>query len=226
MRNYTRFIPGDEIDAVASWKFGDVDPAAMMQAQAQAQQAQTSDEQAQILRQEGYAEGFIQGRAQAMLEAQRQINEFIANQGQEAARQLASLVESARTQLDAAEQATAQGVLELSCELARQVLRQEIASNPNVLLPVIREALAALFADSKTTRVSLHPLDLDMVQEVLNAEFPNLSLTLQADPALSRGGCRIASAHTLIDGSIEKRWSRAIAQLGLHLPWQEASDAP
>jgi flagellar assembly protein FliH len=222
MRNYTRFIPGNEIDAVASWKFGDVDPATVMQQEQEA--AQVSDEQEQILRQQGYAEGFVQGRAQAMLEAQRQINEFIATQGQEAARQLAALVDSARTQLDAAEQLAAQGVLELSCELARQVLRQEIASNPNVLLPVIREALAALFADSKATRVSLHPLDLDMVQDVLRTDFAHLALTLHADATLARGGCRIASDHTVIDGRIEKRWSRAIAQLGLHLPWQEASD--
>jgi flagellar assembly protein FliH len=34
----------------------------------------------------------------------------------------------------------AQGVLELACELARQVLRHELSVNPNVVQPVIREA--------------------------------------------------------------------------------------
>lgn len=222
MRNYTRFIPGEEIDAVAKWRFGDVDAASiLLHAQNQGREA---DEQAEILRQQGYAEGFVQGRAQAMLEAQRQINEFTSHQGQEAARQFAALLESARTQMEDAEQAAAQGVLDLACELARQVLRQEISTNPNVLLPVIREALGMLFSDSKGVLVKLNPLDLEVLQDVLRDEFPNVSMTLLADPSISKGGCLMESGGTLVDGKLEKRWSRAIGQLGRNLPWEVSGD--
>ena len=222
MRNYTRFIPGEEIDAVAKWRFGDVDAASiLLHAQNQGREA---DEQAEILRQQGYAEGFVQGRAQAMLEAQRQINEFTSHQGQEAARQFAALLESARTQMEDAEQTAAQGVLDLACELARQVLRQEISTNPNVLLPVIREELGMLFSDSKGVLVKLNPLDLEVLQDVLRDEFPNVSMTLLADPSISKGGCRMESAGTLVDGQLEKRWSRAIGQLGRNLPWEVSGD--
>lgn len=224
--NYSRFIPGEEIDAVAQWRFGAVDAAArLLEEQAQ---AQVQDEQAQAFRQEGYdqgfAEGLSQGHGQAMLEAQEQVNAFLNNQGQDTARQLAALVASAQEQLDAAEQVAARGMLELACELARQVLRHEISTNPNALLPVIREALTPLIADSKSTVLKLHPLDMDMLEDVLRAEYPGLPLTLLADASITRGGCQIQSAGTQIDGTLEKRWARAVGQLGLNLPWQEAAD--
>jgi flagellar assembly protein FliH len=219
MRNYTRFIPGEEIDAVAQWRFGNVDTDSILR------QEQSQDvEHAEVVRQQGYAEGFVQGRAQSLLEAQHQINEFTSNQGQEAARQFAALLESAQTQLDAAEQIAAQGVLELACELARQMLRHEISSNPNALLPVIREALGMLFADSRGVQVKLNPLDLDVLQVVVREEFPNVPMTLTADPSITRGGCLIEAGGTVVDGRLEKRWSRAINQLGQNLPWEVSSD--
>lgn len=228
MRNYTRFIPGEEIDAVAQWRFGAMDTASLLM-QEQAQEREQEDLEAQAaqneaLRQAAYAEGFAQGHAQALMEAQRQINEFMSHQGQQTAMQLAAVVESARAQLDGAEQVAAQGVLDLSCELARQVLRHEIATNPKALLPVIREALGALFADSKKVVVKLNPLDLDMLQEAVSTEFPSLAMQLLADASIARGGCQVESSGTVVDGRLEKRWSRAIAQLGLQMPWEGADD--
>lgn len=224
--SYSRFIPGEEIDAIAEWRFGAVETAARLLEEQE--KARLQEEQTQTLREEGYAQGFADGQAhghaQALGEAQQQVRAFLDNQGQETARQLAELVASAHAQLDAAEQVAARGMLELACELARQVLRHEISTNPNVLLPVIREALTPLLADSKSTVIKLHPLDLDMLQDVLRAEYPNLPLTLLADASLSRGGCLVQSAGTQIDGTLEKRWTRAVGQLGLALPWQEATD--
>lgn len=223
MRNTTRFIPGEDIDAVSQWRFGDVDAAAMLVEQ----QERDKESSAQInaIRQqfhaEGYAEGFVQGRAQALLEAQQQINDYTAKQGREAAQQLGALIEAAAGQLEAAEQLAGQAVLELACEMARQVLRHEISGNPNVLLPVVREALGLLFSDSKAVQIKLHPLDLDVLQDTLREEHPNLPLTLQPDAAITRGGCLVESGGTVIDGRLEKRWARAIGRLGQNLPWEE-----
>ena len=123
MRNSTRFIPGEEIGAVAQWRFGDVDSASILMREQSEDAAK-----AEIVRQQGYAEGFVQGRAQALLEAQHQINEFTSNQGKDAARQSAALLASAQTQLDAAEHMDAQGVLDHAWECTRQIRRHEIPS--------------------------------------------------------------------------------------------------
>jgi flagellar assembly protein FliH len=222
MRNYTRFIPGEEIGAVEQWSFGAVDTASLLLAAQDKAREQASDlVKDDVLKQEGYAEGFVQGHAQATLEAQRQIADFIANQGREAAQNFAQLFASAEAQLADAEQVMARGVLELACEVARQVLRRELSVNPHALQPVIREALGLLMAESKSALVRLNPLDLEVPEDLLRAEFSSLSLSLLADATVTRGGCLVESAGTVVDGTLEKRWMRAIANLGLNSPWEE-----
>lgn len=227
MRNSTRFIPGEEIGAVAQWDFAAVDTASiLLAAQAQAREAAAERGRDDAVRQEGYAQGFAQAQAQAALETQQRIAEFTRTQGEEAAHRLAALFASTSLQLQQSEQAIAQGVLELACEVARQVLRQELSVNPNVLLPVVREALSLLLTDSKSAVVRMNPLDLEVLEEPLRAEFSSLSLTLLADARVDRGGCLVESAGTVVDATVEKRWLRAAATLGLSVPWQESDDGP
>lgn len=225
MRNYSRFIPGEEIDAVEQWNFAAVDTASLLLAAQVKVRDEAADESKQeACRQAGYAEGFAQGRAQATVEAQRQMADYIAHQGSDAARQFARLFATVQAQLAEAEQVMAQGTLELACELARQVLRRELSVDPKAVQPVIREALGLLVADTKSAVVRLHPLDLNVLEEVIRTEFSSLSLTLLADPILTRGGCLIESAGTVVDGTLEKRWMRAVASLGLESSWEESAD--
>ncbi len=225
MRDYTRFIPGEEIDVVARWDFGAVDTASILLAQqAKMREEATENAHSDALRQEGFADGFAQGLAQGTLEAQRQINEFTANQGYEAARGFARLFQSAQSELAQAEQIIARGVLEMACELARQVLRRELSINPNSLQPVVREALSILLADQKSAVVRLNPLDLDVLQDVVRAEFSSMVLTFVSDATVTRGGCLVESAGAVVDGTLEKRWSRAIASLGFDAAWEGGGD--
>lgn len=225
MRNYSRFVPDEEIGNAEPWSFGAVDTAsALLAAQAKAREDAVDQVRTDALKQEGYAQGFAQGHAEATLEAQRRMSDFIANQGRVVAQNFAQLFASAQAQLADAEQVMARGTLELACEVARQILRQELSVNANVLQPVVREALSLLVAETKSAVVRLNPLDLAVLQEGVRAEFPDMSLTLVADATLTRGGCLIESAGTVVDGTLEKRWMRAIASLGLNLPWENSID--
>lgn len=232
-RAHSRFIAGEDVGAVTEWEFGAVDQssvrfAAKLKAQALADELVKDD----ALRQagfsdgysQGYAEGFAQGQAQATLEGQRQINEYIATQGQDAANNFGQLFESAQAQIAEQEQVMAKGVLELACELARQVLRHELSSNPNALQPVIREALGVLAIDSKAALVRMNPLDMEVLADVLRTEFAGLSLSLLADGSMTRGGCVVEAAGTVVDGTVEKRWMRAVASLGLESSWEVPDD--
>lgn len=221
MRNYTRFIPGEEIGAVEQWDFGAVDSRALLlAAQVRVQQQAVERAQDETVRQEGFAQGFEQGRAHATQAAQHQMEEFLAQQAQTAAHQWARLFESAQMQLAAAEQGIAQGVLELACEVARQVLRRELTVNPQSLVPVVREALGLLLADGKSAVVRLNPADKDALTPTLETEFAGLALTLVADGAIAPGGCILESAGTVVDATLPKRWSRAVANLGASVEWE------
>jgi len=54
----------------------------------------------------------------------------------------------------------------------------------------------------------------------------DLSLTLLADAAVNRGGCLIESAGAVVTGAWKKRWQRAVANLGLNVPWEEPVNGP
>jgi len=230
MRNYSRFIPGDEIDAVQQWRFGAIETAAqLLQAQVKVRETEHDAAQQEVARQEsfraGYADGVAQGHAQAQAEVQQQMADFLANQAAQSGQHFSELFQSTQAQLDQAQQVMAQGVLELSCELARQVLRQELSVNPNVLLPVIREAIDLLGAEHRSAVVRLHPTDLEVLEGVLATEFSGLGLSLRADSTLQPGGCLVESAGMVVDATLQKRWQRAVATLGLTSTW-EATDEP
>lgn len=229
MRNYARFIPGEEIEAVEQWNFGAIDTAAqLLAAKAKALESEQDVINLEAARQEshqaGYAAGLIQGRAQAEAGMQKKMADFLANQAQEAAQHFSGLFDTTLAQLAGAQQTMAQGVLELSCELARQVLRQELSVNPKVLLPVIHEALDMLGAEHRSAVVRMHPADLDVLEGLIATQFVGMALTLRADSSLQPGGCVVDSAGMVVDASLQKRWQRAVATLGLESSWEDASE--
>lgn len=224
-RAHSTFIPAEEVVAASDWAFDPVDTAALRFAAKVRAQAEAEDRaRDQAAHQAGYAEGFAQGHAQATLEGQRLINEYIDNEGRQAAQRFLAQFQSAQDQLEQSQQMLAKGVLELACELARQVLRRELGSNPNALQPVLREALGMLSVDTKVAAVRMHPSDLDMVAEEMRSAFPNLALTLVPDAGITPGGCQVEAAGTVVDGTLERRWHRAVASLGLESAWEQDLD--
>ncbi len=228
MRDSTRFIPGEEIDAFAPWSFGAVDTGSLrLAAESQARQLVEDGSRDEALRQaahaQGFAEGFAQGQARATLEGEHKIDAYTRAHGQAVSDRFSQLMQNAQEQLAQSQQVMAQGVLELACELARQVVRQELSVNPNVLQPVIREALGMLAADSKNALVRLNPLDAEVLQDAVQTEFVALNLTFVSDATIKPGGCLITSAGTVVDGSLDMRWRRAIASLGMKLPWDDSA---
>jgi flagellar assembly protein FliH len=239
-RTQSHFIRGEEVVAAPGWDFGAMDkPSSRFAAKLKAQALAEGPKESDIVRQagfaDGYAQGFAQGQAQATLLGQHQISEYITTQGAQAQHTFESIFAQATTQLQEQEQVMSKGVLELACELARQVLRHELSANPNALLPVIKEALGMLSVDSKAAVVRLNPQDADVfrqeltpdarqdarpdVRQDISPELSAKSLTVVADPLVSRGGCLVESAGTVIDGTVEKRWMRAVATLGLDSAW-------
>ena len=224
-RTTNRFISGENLGAVADWTFSAVDQASVRFAEkVKAQELAEEKVRESVARESGFADGYAQGHAQATLQGQRLIADYIAQQGQEAAQHFAMLFESAQQHIAESEQVMAKGVLELACELARQVLRQELSSNPNVLQPVIRESLGLIAVDSKAAVVRLNPVDADVFADVLRQEYASLSLTLVSDASIARGGCLVEAAGTVVDGTVQKRWSRAVASLGLESTWEVPDD--
>lgn len=227
-RLYARFIPSEEVGDVTQWRFGAVDgsDAVVEEPVEEDPVAVELDEAArQALVDQACAEAFArgeeQGRAQASLEWQQRMDEYVAGQGQAAAQRLDALIQTLDVSLQELQQHMAQGVLELACEIARQVVRQELRTNPQALKPVVQEALGMLVGDARPASVRLHPDEHALVGVALQQEAAAASVQWVADATLPHGGCLVEQAGTVIDGTLEKRWERAIAPLGLASAWQE-----
>ncbi|MBP7568360.1 MAG: flagellar assembly protein FliH [Burkholderiaceae bacterium] len=217
----SKFIPREEVGAVSPWRFGAVGSG---DDDLPVHGVATSEEDWRIAHEEGYAEGYDVGRLLGQREGQHKLDEYIRTQGRGIAQRLALLLESAERNLHDSQQQVAQGVIEIAAELARQVVRHELSINPNALLPVVREALATLREDSKNATVRLHPKDLEVLEEPLRQEFGNAGVSWVGDASLRPGNCLVEAAGTTVDGTLASRWSRAVAGLGIELPWDDGDE--
>lgn len=236
-RTYARFIPREEVGDFTQWKFGSVDgsepePPVVVEPEPAIEMAPQFDEEAHCLQMQqasddAYAEGLSHGQSQAALEWQQRMDDYIAQQGREAAQRMQSVVQTLEASLQEMQQHMAQQVLALACDIARQVVRQELVVNTAALQPIVKEAVSMLVTEGKPATVRLNPEDMESLEPTLREAVAGPGVHWVADAAVSRGGCLVESAGTVVDGRVDKRWQRAIAALGLQSPWQEhMSDEP
>ncbi|WP_462390301.1 FliH/SctL family protein [Acidovorax sp. Q11] len=231
-RSYSRFIPSEEVGDFKQWKFSAVDgsdlveptPEPVAEIPVEVDEAELQAQQALLQQQacdDAYAEGFAQGQAQTALEWQRRMDDYIAQQGQDAAQRLQAVLQTLDASLIDMQQQMAQQLLELACDIARQVVRHELSVNPNALQPVVREAVGMLVSEGRPATVRLNPIDMEAMAQPLREELDGPGVQWMADAAVPAGGCLVESAGTVVDGSLDKRWQRAIAALGLQSPLSE-----
>lgn len=232
-RHYSRFIPGEEIAEAVQWQFGDVGsaegPLKVIAPQVEVQEPRAdvielTPEQWQEERDQAHARGLAQGREQARQEGQQQLDDYIAGQGKEAASRLAGIAETFEESLAGLQQSMADELLQLATDIARQVVRQELQSRPRALLPVVREALATFVQESRPAVVRLHPDDWGALESALREAFGAARVQWLPDASVTAGGCRVECAGAVLDATLETRWQRAIAVLGLVSAWREMGD--
>ena len=237
LRYYTRFIPREEVGDVTRWEFGDVEfppggqslapepPVLEPEADPVAPGIDEAQHQAlvQQAREEGYAQGLAEGQEQTRLQWQQRMDDYVAGQGREGAERLARLAQALEESFTGMQQGMAQEVLQLACDIARQVVRQELRTNPQALMPVVREALDMLGAESKPATVRIHPDDWKHLEAHVRAEWPHPKIEWLQDASVPAGGCRVESQGAQVDGSLEKRWQRAVGALGLVSTWYDGA---
>lgn len=161
-------------------------------------------------RQEGYqaglAEGLAAGREQAAIEAAR----------------LRDLADAFGTELSRADETISQQVLDLSLDLARALLKSALAIRPELVIPMVREAVRYLPALQQPAMLYLNPDDAGLVKERIGDELGALGWHLTDDARLESGSCRVETASNQIDASLPTRWQRLAAALGKESDWLAA----
>ena len=177
-------------------------------------------------REEGHAQGLAEGRAQAQQQWQQRMDDHISGEGRESVRRVNSVLQGLEDNFKQMQSATAQELLNLACDIARQVVRQELRSQPQALLPVIREALDMLVEESRLVTVRLNPADFKVLDEPLRVEHGVHSrIQWVGDASIAAGDVKVKSGGAEIDGGRDKRWRRAVAALGLVSTWYDGDKA-
>lgn len=158
-------------------------------------------------RQEGYQAGHAEGYAQGMLEAQRE------------AERLRGLADSFSSEVRQADETISRQVLELSLDFARAVLKTALSVQPDLVLPIVREAVRYLPALQQPAMLYLHPDDAALVRTRMGDELGKIGWLLADDEQLERGSCRVETANNQIDASLPTRWQRMATALGQSSEW-------
>jgi flagellar assembly protein FliH len=215
---YQRFIPREEVQAVTAWAFEPVDERERAAAEPPPEPAITPED-VERARAEAFAQGFEQGRQTGAQETRDALTEPLRQQAQAHAEQVAMLLATAQAELDAVRARLADQVLLLACDIARQVVRRELAQPLEPVRAVVDEALSLLTDDARPAVLRLHPQDAQRLGPLMDEALTRQQVRLVPDERLTPGGCVVETAHGSIDGTIERRWARAVANLGLDLPW-------
>ncbi|MCW5654306.1 flagellar assembly protein FliH [Hydrogenophaga sp.] len=210
---------------MAAWHFSAVDGSEASGPASGTEHEGVTTEVLQQARQQAHAEGFMRGRDAGAQEVRDALEATLRKTAEETGVRMALLLRNSREQLKKSEEQISRHILELACDIARQVVRRELQGDPAPLKPVIAEALAQLIEDSQPATVRMHPGDLTLMKGALQETLGNPPPEFVADPEVSPGGCLIESASMTVDATIEKRWARSVGNLGLDMPWNAGTTA-
>lgn len=162
-------------------------------------------------RAEGYADGHAEGRDAGW------------EQGLgEAAKELAHLRQAAQVfgeEVARADERIAQQLLDLALDLSKAMLKNALAIRPEVVVPVVAEAIRYLPAVQAPALLYLHPADAVLVRERIGEELEKTGWRVFDDAQIERGGCRVETASNQIDATVQTRWQRIAAALSRESDW-------
>jgi len=230
--SYARFIPGEEVQGAKAWNLDNLGsaapspfapmrpgtpapppPAAAAPVQPPPPPEPSAQEQLHAARQGGYQDGYRDGMAA--------LDAFKHSFAQQMSAQLGTLVKNFDTGLRELEDDMAASVARIAVELARQVVRSELAQRPELIARVAHDAVEALQLSARHVRVRVHPDDFPLVQQGAGTEMQAREAQLIPDPEVPRGGVKVDADIASVDATLATRWQQAAAALGQTSIWED-----
>ena len=137
----------------------------------------------------------------------------------EGTQRMTTLLASMEQALKQADQTIAQDIINLSLEIARQMVQQTLKTNPEILLNTIREAINSLPHFNQGAHLILHPEDALIVRENMGEQLSHSGWKIFEDVNIIPGGARVETAHSQIDATLESRWKRIVEAIGQDGSW-------
>ncbi|HEX7686740.1 MAG TPA: FliH/SctL family protein [Burkholderiaceae bacterium] len=222
-----RFIPREELEAFAAWRPGSFGgggapsphpserPENKVHAAPPPPPPPPTEEEwleeVRHAREAGYQDGYRDG--QVALEA------FKEQFAKQMAAQFGQMLQTLDAQWNGLEEKMALAVTRTAVQLARQVVRHELDTRPEIVAKVAQEAVGAIVLSARHLCVRVHPADHAHVAEGAGEALKARDARLVADPAIEPGGCVVDSDLGHVDARIATRWAQAAAVFGSQDGW-------
>ncbi|WP_300087530.1 flagellar assembly protein FliH [uncultured Nitrosomonas sp.] len=161
----------------------------------------------QQAQEEGKTAGYEEGKEQAAHETAKEMH------------QLQSLIQTFEQELMQIDQVIAKDLLALSIDLAKKITTQALQIKPELILPVVEEALRQLPSVSQHIKIMVHPDDAGRIRSHLKSQLPHMKCQIHEDAQIEPGGCRIESGGCEVDATLATRWQRILEPLDQNPDW-------
>jgi flagellar assembly protein FliH len=158
--------------------------------------------------QHGYKDGHVEGVRKGEAELAKRIAEVDVK--------IAALEAIIGTLARPLEQLDAQvenELTRLALTVAKHLVRRELKIDPTQIIGIIRHTVSLLPLASRNIRIHLHPDDAAVVRDKLARPQGEQEWQLSEDPLMARGGCRVTSDNSSIDGRFETAVAAALSGL-------------
>ena len=200
-------IPKQELTAYERWELPDFGATGRMG-------------DASFIRHNKNKSGIVLPTAVQLEEIQRQAHDEGYQAGYaEGMQRFSALLNSMEQALQQADQEIAQDLLNLSLEVARQMVQQTLNTHPEILLNTIRAAISSLPHFNQGAHLVLHPDDASMLRAGMGEQLNHSGWKIFEDALIARGGVRVETAHSQIDATLANRWQRIVASIGQDSSW-------
>jgi flagellar assembly protein FliH len=213
-------LPKDKQSAYERWEmasFGDERPSA--KAAGNTAVAHLVKEQVDAVREAAKREGFQAGFAIGHDEGLKAGFEAGRAEADKQAATLKQLAGAFGRELATADETMADDMLNLALDLAKAMLKTALTIRPELVVPVVGDAIRYLPSVQQPAVLYLHPQDVALVKEHMGDELEKSGWRVAEDLQLARGGCRVETASNQVDSSLQMRWQRIAEALGKDSDW-------
>lgn len=206
-------ITKEQLTPFERWELASFD---MHQSGKRRSSAQETAAELESIRQQAYDEGQAQGQAQG------QATGYAAGiqQARTEATQIHQLLQNMQDALNQLDEQLAQSLLDLSLEIARKMVCENLQVNPEIILKIVSEAISSLPHFNQNAHLILHPDDADLVRKQMGEHLSHAGWKIFTDMQIKRGGCRVETSHSQVDATMEARWKRVVESMGQDKSWQ------
>lgn len=150
---------------------------------------------------EGYQAGYQEGKQHATVEMEITIQH------------LQVLMVKFEEELQHIDQTVAQELLELAIEFARKIVTQSLELKPELIIPIIQDAIQHLPSAMQPLHIILHPEDATLVRIQLENQLSHSKWKIYENSQIERGGCKVEAGGCEIDATLTSRWKTILSKV-------------